>query len=358
MADPTIVAVPGYAATIAAERWWLARRRRRGAGPAGWPAGRPPVGYEERDTVTSLVMGGLSLAVPLVMPRLLRPLTPGAGRGGRVLVGAALALAGVTTVADAVARRAERRQRDATRARQVASVAGVGAVATGGVAVAAWWARVTEPQRLWQRRVVGDLGGGPVAWAVAMVGWDFIYYWNHRFMHEVRGLWAIHVVHHSSQRYNLSTALRQPVADALGVFVPYGALCLLGVRPEVVAGARAWNLLYQYWVHTEVIGALGPVEEVLNTPSLHRVHHGANRRYLDRNHAGILIVWDRLFGTHQREDLDEPVVYGLTTNIDTHNPARVASHEHVAMLADVARARRWRDRLGHVVRRPGWRPAA
>jgi sterol desaturase/sphingolipid hydroxylase (fatty acid hydroxylase superfamily) len=368
VADPTIAAVPGYAATIAAERWWLGRRRRRGPGPRGWPAGRPPVGYEERDTLTSLAMGGLSLLAPLVAPRLLRPLTPGVGRAGRALVGAAAGLAAVTTVADVVARRAERRRQAsvddhreaavAERARRVASVGGVGAVATGGVALAAWWGHATEPRRLWDRRLVPDLGSGPLGWAVAMVGWDLIYYWNHRLMHEVRALWAIHVVHHSSQRYNLSTALRQPVADALGVFVPYGALCLVGVRPEVVAGARAWNLLYQYWIHTEVVGDLGPVEEVLNTPSLHRVHHGANRRYLDRNHGGILIVWDRLFGTHEREDPDEPVVYGLTTNVDTHNPARVATHEHVALLADVARARRWRDRLGHVVRRPGWRPAA
>jgi sterol desaturase/sphingolipid hydroxylase (fatty acid hydroxylase superfamily) len=177
-------------------------------------------------------------------------------------------------------------------------------------------------------------------------------------MHEVRALWAIHVVHHSSQRYNLSTALRQPVADALGVFVPTGLLSLLGVRPSVIAQARAWNLLYQYWIHTEAIDRLGRAEEVLNTPSLHRVHHGSNRRYLDRNHGGILIVWDRLFGTHVVEDPDEPVVYGLTKNIDTFNPAVVASHEHVSLLTDVAHARNWRDRLGHLVRRPGWQPAA
>lgn len=386
MADPTIAAVPGYAATIAAERWWLDRRRRRGPGPAGWPAGRPPVGYEERDTLTSLAMGGLSLLVPLVAPRLLRPLTPGVGRAGRLLVGAAAGLAAVTTVADGVARRAERRRRNRAEsprvdragwvdqadwaervdradrvergARRVASVSGVGAVASGGVALAAWWAHVTDTRRLWDRRLVPDLGRGPLGWTVAMVGWDLVYYANHRLMHEVRALWAIHVVHHSSQRYNLSTALRQPVADALGVFVPYGVLSLVGVRPELVAGARAWNLLYQYWIHTEVVGNLGPLEEVLNTPSLHRVHHGANRRYLDRNHGGILIVWDRLFGTHEREDAGEPVVYGLTTNIDTHHPARVATHEHAALLGDVARATRWRDRLGHVVRRPGWRPAA
>ena len=185
-----------------------------------------------------------------------------------------------------------------------------------------------------------------------MVGWDLIYYWNHRLMHESRAMWAIHVVHHSSERYNLSTALRQPVADSLGVFVPYGLLCLVGVRPELVAQSRAINLLYQYWIHTDAIRKLGPAEEMLNTPSLHRVHHGSNRQYLDRNHGGILIVWDRLFGTHEVED--EPVVYGLTKNIDTFNPVRVASHEHRDMLRDVAQSTTWRERLSFVLRGPGW----
>jgi sterol desaturase/sphingolipid hydroxylase (fatty acid hydroxylase superfamily) len=171
-------------------------------------------------------------------------------------------------------------------------------------------------------------------------------------MHESRFLWAIHVVHHSSERYNLSTALRQPVADAFGVFVPSGLLALLGVRPSVIMQARGLNLIYQYWIHTDVIRSIGPLEHVLNTPSHHRVHHGSNRQYLDRNHGSILIVWDRLFGTFERED--EPVVYGLTKNINTFNPARVMSHEHRDMLDDVARSTTWRERLSYVVRGPGW----
>ena len=120
--------------------------------------------------------------------------------------------------------------------------------------------------------------------------------------------------------------------------------------------ARGVNLIYQYWIHTETIPKLGPVEEVLNTPSHHRVHHGSNRRYLDRNHGSILIIWDRLFGTFEREDDDEPVVYGLTKNIHTFDPLKVATHEHTAMLRDVARSTTWRDRLGHVLRGPGWSP--
>jgi sterol desaturase/sphingolipid hydroxylase (fatty acid hydroxylase superfamily) len=169
-------------------------------------------------------------------------------------------------------------------------------------------------------------------------------------------MWAIHVVHHSSERYNLSTALRQPVADVLGTFVPYSLLCLIGVRPEVIHVARGVNLLYQYWIHTDLVRSLGPAEQVLNTPSHHRVHHGSNRAYLDRNHGSILIVWDRLFGTFRRET--EPVVYGLTTNIETFDPVTVATHEHRAILRDVASARSWRERLGFVVRRPGWSPGS
>jgi sterol desaturase/sphingolipid hydroxylase (fatty acid hydroxylase superfamily) len=185
-----------------------------------------------------------------------------------------------------------------------------------------------------------------------VLGWDFIYYWNHRFMHESRYMWAIHVVHHSSERYNLSTALRQPVADALGTFAPYGILALLGVRPELIARARGINLLYQYWIHTDTIRALGPLEETFNTPSHHRVHHGSNRQYLDRNHGSILIAWDRLFGTFEREQ--EPVVYGLTKNIESFDPIRVASHEHVDMLRDVGRSTSWPERLSFVLRGPGW----
>src|SRR5690606_24920367 len=143
----------------------------------------------------------------------------------------------------------------------------------------------------------------------------------------------IHVVHHSSERYNLSVALRQPVADLFGTFVPYGLLCLFGIRPAHVKTARDLNLLYQYWIHTETIPKLGPAEEVLNTPSAHRVHHGANRQYIDRNHGSILIVWDRLFGTYEPER--ERVVYGLTKNIRTFDPLRIAFHEHLDIARDV-----------------------
>ena len=188
----------------------------------------------------------------------------------------------------------------------------------------------------------------------AIAAWDFIYYWNHRLMHTSRILWAHHVAHHSSERFNLSTALRQPVDAVLGVYLPYGALCFTGIRPSMIEQARGLNLLYQFWIHTDLIPKLGKAEEVLNTASHHRVHHGANRRYIDRNHGSILITWDRLFGTFAREDDAEPVVYGLTKNIRTDNPAVIVSHEYKDILRDVAGSQNWTDRLSFVLRGPGW----
>jgi sterol desaturase/sphingolipid hydroxylase (fatty acid hydroxylase superfamily) len=355
--DSTVVAIPVYFGTMGAEHWWL-RRRAATHGPAR-------TDYERRDTIASLTMGVGSLAAPFVVPKLFGPITPGKGRFGKALVLTALGAAAVTTVADVVGRRAEqpspgepgeetgsRRRRIARAARRVASIGGPAAIATGGVAITTTWASRTSMDRMWDRRIVRDLGSGPLAFAVAMVGWDFIYYWNHRFMHESRYMWAVHVVHHSSERYNLSTALRQPVFDVFGTFVPYSLMALFGIRPALILQSRGLNLLYQYWIHTDTIRRLGPVEEVFNTPSHHRVHHGSNQQYLDRNHGGILISWDRLFGTFEREG--EPVVYGLTRNIDTFDPTRIAAHEHAEMLRDVSRSRTWRDRLSYVLRGPGW----
>ncbi|MCB1016217.1 MAG: sterol desaturase family protein [Acidimicrobiales bacterium] len=200
-----------------------------------------------------------------------------------------------------------------------------------------------------------DLPNAGVAWLVAMVGWDLLYYWTHRWEHEVRFFWAGHVNHHSSERYNLSTALRQPWTPFLTV-VTFPLLGLVGVEPWLIFVAGGLNLAYQYWIHTEAIDRMPAwFEAVFNTPSHHRVHHGSNRRYLDRNHGGVLIVWDRLFGTFQREE--ERVVYGLTTDIGSFDLRVIAFHEYAAIARDVRAARTWRARLGHVVGRPGWRPA-
>jgi sterol desaturase/sphingolipid hydroxylase (fatty acid hydroxylase superfamily) len=356
--DSTVAAIPVYFGTMGAEYLWLrAHAAERGPTPAD---------YERRDTVTSLTMGVGSLVAPMMVPKIFGPITPGKGKYGKALVATAVTAVAVTTLADLVARleppRVDREPRPASSrrrrvaaaraARRIASVSGVAAVATGGIAITTTLASRTTANRMWDRRLVRDLGKGPAALAAAILGWDFIYYWNHRFMHESRYMWAVHVVHHSSERYNLSTALRQPVADALGTFVPYSLLALVGVQPDLIAQARGINLLYQYWFHTDTIRRLGPFEKVFNTPSHHRVHHGRNQQYIDRNHGSILIIWDRWFGTFEPEG--EPVVYGLTKNLDTFNPARVAGHEHFEMLRDVARSETWRDRLSYVFRGPGW----
>lgn len=182
---------------------------------------------------------------------------------------------------------------------------------------------------------------------------DLAYYCYHRGHHRIRLFWATHVVHHSSQHYNLSTALRQdwsPFSATL-FWLPSALL----FPPWMVFLAIAWNLLFQFTLHTEAVGKYPrPIEWIFNTPSHHRVHHGSQVQYLDRNYAGILIIWDRLFGTFEPEG--ERVRYGLTTNIETYNPVRVAYHEFAALWRDVRGARRWRDRLGYALRGPGWQP--
>ncbi len=192
------------------------------------------------------------------------------------------------------------------------------------------------------------------AWVLLFFLDDLAYYWFHRISHEVRLFWASHVVHHSSQYFNLSTALRQTWVPM--TYFPFWApIALLGYKPYMIFTMQAVSLMYQFWIHTERIGKLPrPIEYVFNTPSHHRVHHGANDIYLDRNYGGILIIWDRLFGTFQGEE--EQVRYGLTKNIRTFRPFRVAFHEYQAMWRDVRRADNWHDRFGYVFGGPAWRP--
>lgn len=199
-------------------------------------------------------------------------------------------------------------------------------------------------QRLW------DLGGGAWLFGLALVADDFVFYWAHRTSHEVRLLWATHEAHHSSEQYTLTTALRQPWTEPL-VVVFWLPLPLLGLPPEMLLAAHTVNLVYQYWIHTELISRLGVLEWILNTPSHHRVHHGSNPRYLDRNHGGILIVWDRLFGTFEPEA--EPPVYGLTTPLAKRDVVHASFHEWLAILQDLRRARSWRGRMTALFGRPG-----
>jgi sterol desaturase/sphingolipid hydroxylase (fatty acid hydroxylase superfamily) len=204
---------------------------------------------------------------------------------------------------------------------------------------------------LYQYRLF-EIGAGPAAWIALLFAEDLCYYAFHRSHHEVRLLWAAHVNHHSSTYYNLSTALRQSWTTPITGPWFWAPLALVGFAPWMILTAQAWSLLYQFWLHTESIRSLGPLEWVLNTPSHHRVHHGSNVEYLDRNHGGIFIIWDRLFGTFEPERA--PVRYGLTTNIDTHHPLKVGFHEYGAIGRDVARAPTLGARLGYAFGPPGW----
>jgi len=205
---------------------------------------------------------------------------------------------------------------------------------------------------LYERFALFEIGYAWWAWPIVIIGDDLCYYWFHRVHHEVRLFWAAHVNHHSSRRYNLSTALRQSWTTPFTGPVFWAPLAILGVEPMMILVAQSISLIYQFWIHTELIGQLGPLEWVLNTPSHHRVHHGRNVRYLDRNYAGILIVWDRLFGTFEPEG--EPVDYGLSKNIQTFNPWRIAFHEWSAMLRDAWRAPDLATAARYALQPPGW----
>lgn len=229
----------------------------------------------------------------------------------------------------------------------VASVV-TGALYVGALAGLAWVA--------WEHRLA-DLGFGLPALALAFVLYDHQFYWTHRLGHRSRWFWARHVIHHSSQHFNLSTALRQPWTSPLGLLLLLELpLVFLGFHPVVVAFVASLNLVYQFWIHTETIGRLPAwFEAIFNTPSHHRVHHGRNPRYLDANYAGTFIVWDRLYGTFVPECDEDPVRYGLTHNLGTMNPLRVAFHEFVAIARDVTRrGLSVRERLAYLFAPPGW----
>jgi sterol desaturase/sphingolipid hydroxylase (fatty acid hydroxylase superfamily) len=199
-----------------------------------------------------------------------------------------------------------------------------------------------------------DLGAAWWVWVFCFLAEDLAYYCFHRGSHSIRYFWASHVVHHSSQKYNLSTALRQTWTGNLsGAWIFKAWLPLLGFHPIMIAIFGSVSLIYQFWIHTEAIGKMWrPFEYVFNTPSHHRVHHGSDAKYLDRNHGGVLIIWDRLFGTFQPEE--EKPTYGLTVNIATHNPLRIATHEWAALIEDVRRAPDWRSRWDYLFGPPGY----
>lgn len=193
------------------------------------------------------------------------------------------------------------------------------------------------------------------AWILILFAEDFIYYWFHRTSHLSRFFWASHIVHHSSQKYNLSTALRQTWTGSFLSFLFWLPLPLLGFHPVMILAQMSISLIYQYWIHTELIKKMpGWFEAVFNTPSHHRVHHATNPQYLDRNHAGIFIVWDKLFGSYEPE-IEKPV-YGLVTNITSYNPLYVAFHEWVNLFRDIFSSKiSLVDRLKYFIKPPGWK---
>ena len=204
---------------------------------------------------------------------------------------------------------------------------------------------------LYEHRIA-DIGHAWWSWIVLLFAEDCCYYWFHRVHHEVRLLWACHVNHHSSTYFNFAAALRQPLLTPITGPIFWAPLPLLGFPVWMVLVAQSWSLFYQFWLHTEAIDRLGPLEWVLNTPSHHRVHHGKNVPYLDKNHGGIFIIWDRLFGTFAPEA--ERVVYGLTKDIHTYNLARISFHEFASIGRDVARAPGLTAKLGYLLAPPGW----
>ena len=197
---------------------------------------------------------------------------------------------------------------------------------------------------------------GIALWITAAIAWDFFYYWFHRFSHEISILWAAHAVHHQSEEYNLSTALRQTSTGFLFGWIFYLPLFVVGFPLEVLLTVNAVNLIYQFWVHTRLIRRLGPLEAVLMTPSHHRVHHAQNERYIDKNYGGMFIIWDRLFGTYEPENEQDPVVFGVRKPLASWNPFWANLQVYDYLLFDARKAAQWRDKIGIWFRRTGWRP--
>lgn len=219
----------------------------------------------------------------------------------------------------------------------------------GGIKLAAFFAMEGLHQF-----AIFDIGTQWWAWVLLFFMEDFSFYWHHRLSHEVRVLWAAHVNHHSSVKMNFGTALRQSWAEQFYKYFFWLWLPIVGFEPWMIMTMMSINLIFQFFQHTELVRKLGPIEWIFNTPSHHRVHHASNARYLDRNHAGTLIIWDRLFGTFQEELEVEKPIYGITVNIDTYNPFKIASHEFVAIWRDVKKADTLKAKFMYIFGPPGW----
>jgi sterol desaturase/sphingolipid hydroxylase (fatty acid hydroxylase superfamily) len=186
---------------------------------------------------------------------------------------------------------------------------------------------------------------------------EFTYYWYHRASHRIRWFWASHLVHHSPQHFNLSAAYRLSWTGGIsGSVIFFMPLAWLGFKPFAIAIALSLNLLYQFWIHTELIPQLGIFEWFLNTPSHHRVHHASNSEYIDRNYGGVLIIFDRLFGTFTPESSFNPPIYGLTDPIKSANPFKIVLHEWIQIFQDTMSASSWQERFCYIFAPPEWKP--
>ena len=192
------------------------------------------------------------------------------------------------------------------------------------------------------------------SWILTIIAVDFTYYWMHRIEHERRILWAVHSVHHSSQEYNLTTALRLSWLESLYEWIFFVPLLLIGFDAIQILSSLLMVVLYQTWIHTEKIGKLGWLDGIFNTPSVHRIHHATNATYIDKNYGGILILWDRLFGTYQTET--EKPAYGITKQLGSSNPLTINFHEFQSIYKDVVKAKGISNKASYTFGRMGWQP--
>ena len=189
-------------------------------------------------------------------------------------------------------------------------------------------------------------------WGLLLLADDVTFYWYHRSAHQIRFFWAAHVQHHSSEHMNFSVALRQSWGEPFIKFLFYMWLPFIGFNPVYILIMQSISLVYQFFPHTKLVGKLGPIEWIFNSPSHHRVHHATQVQYLDKNHAGILIIWDRMFGTFQKE-IEVPI-YGITENINSFSPLKIASHEYISLWQDIRRAKKFSDKINYLIKPPGW----
>lgn len=199
----------------------------------------------------------------------------------------------------------------------------------------------------------------PTWWSfvLALIAFDFFFYWAHRWGHEMNIFWAAHLVHHQSEEYNLSVALRQSWFHNILAFVIFLPIPMMGFDPKIFGAAAIVQTLYQFWIHTKAVGKLHPwFEYWLNTPSHHRVHHAINPQYIDKNHAGVFMIWDRMFGTFKEEETDTEIYYGITTQLKSWNPVWANTHYFVEMFQK-ARSMKWFDKIRMIFAAPGWLPS-